>query len=201
MGDFTISISQLARIRNPFAAGNRVITVSTFVPGCEQDEITAVIRRTTTVSPLEGPRGSRFTLQGKGYAPGTVTVFDGDEETIDPGETLASVKTSPGSFTARLEVRGQPGEPTYKVWTRDNNGAIDSEEFGIRNSISFEPSTVSIGGRLKITISDWEDDHQEVAAVQIGGVDAYTATPIEYVALHWLRSSVFCRREKRCGFL
>ena len=85
MGDFTISISQLARIRNPFAAGNRVITVSTFVPGYEQDEITAVIRRTTTVSPLEGPRGSQFTLQGKGYAPGTVTVFDGDEETIDPG--------------------------------------------------------------------------------------------------------------------
>ena len=97
------------------------------------------------------------------------------------GETLASVKTSRGSFTARLEVRGQPGEPTYKVWTRDSNGAIDSEEFGIRNSISFEPSTVSIGGRLKITISDWEDAHQVVVAVQIGGVDAYTATPIEYV--------------------
>ena len=33
---------------------------------------------------------------------------------------------------------------------------------------------------MRITISDWEDDHQEVAAVQIGGVDAYTATPIEY---------------------
>ena len=32
-GDFTISFSQLARIKNPFVAGNRVITVSSFAPG------------------------------------------------------------------------------------------------------------------------------------------------------------------------
>ena len=179
-GDYTISFSQLANISTPFAAGNRIITVSSFTPGDQPDEITAVIKRTTTVSPLEGPRGSQFTLQGKGYAAGTVTVFDGNDRTIDHGETLASVKTSRGSFTARLEARGELGEPKYKVWTRDSNGAIDSAEFEIRSSLSFQPATVGVGDRLKITITDWEDDHQEVAAVRIGGVDAFTATPVEY---------------------
>lgn len=179
-GDYTISFSQLANIRTPFAAGNRIITVSSFTPGDQPDEITAVIMRTTSVSPLEGPRGSQFTLQGKGYAAGTVTVFDGKDRTIDSGETLASVNTSRGSFTARLEARGELGDPMYKVWTRDSNGAIDFAEFEIRSSMSFEPETVGIGDRLKITIMDWEDDHQEVAAVRIGGVDAFTTTPVEY---------------------
>ena len=180
VGDYTISFSQLARISNPFAAGNRIITVSSFAPGDELDEITAVIRRTTAISPIEGPRGSQFTLSGKGYAAGTVTVFDGADQEINPGETLASVKTSRGSFSARIEARGEPGDSNYKVWTRDSNGVIDSVEFDIRSSMAFEPSTVYIGGRLRITISDWEDEHQEVAAVRIGGVDAYTAMAIEY---------------------
>ena len=179
-GEFTISISQLASIRNPFAAGTRVIRISTFVPHYEPDEIIAVIRRTTTISPLEGTRGSRFKLQGKGYAPGTVTVFDGGDETIHPGETLASVKTSRGSFAVDLEARGNPGEAKYKVWTRDSNGAIDSVVFDIRSSISLEPASVSIGAKLKVTISDWEDGRQEVAGVRIGGVVAFTATPVEY---------------------
>ena len=187
MGDYTIEFSQSARIRNPYSAGNPKIKVSSTAPGDEEvDEITAVILRTTTVSPAQGPRGSEFTLSGKGYAKGTVTVFDGDDDKIEPGETLASVKTSRGSFTARLEARGEPGKPKYKVWTRDSNGAIHSAEFDIRSSMSFHPSTVGIGDRLKITIVDWEEDEdnpdhqQEVAAVHIGGVKAFIATPIEY---------------------
>ena len=56
MGEYEIRFSQLARIRNPFAAGNQVITVSSTAPGDEPDEITAVIKRTTTIDPLEGPQ-------------------------------------------------------------------------------------------------------------------------------------------------
>ena len=195
-GDFAISFSQLARIRTPYSAGNRVITVSSFAPNFDEDKITAVIRRTTTVNPLEGPRGSEFTLSGKGYAAGTVTIFEAEADEIgvdlggledplliDPGETLASVKTSRGSFTAKLEARGEPGESTYKVWTRDSNGAIHSAVFDIRSSMTFEPLTVGTGDRLTIVISDWEeeDDHrQEVAAVHIGGEMAFIATPIKY---------------------
>ena len=74
-GDFTISFSQLARIKNPFVAGNRTITVSSFVPGFQDDEITAVIRRMTTVSPSEAPRGAEFTLQGKGLPEGNCNNF------------------------------------------------------------------------------------------------------------------------------
>ena len=197
-GDYTISFSQSARIKNPYSAGNRKIKVSSTAPGDEEDEITAVILRTTTASPAEGPRGSQFTLQGKGYASGTVTVFDGADDEIDPGETLASVKTSRGSFTTKLSARGTPGKPKYKVRTRDSNGAIHFVEFDIRSSMSFEPSTVRIGGRLKVTIVDWEEDEddpdheQEVAAVHIGGVQAYAATPLvttngcfDYVGLHF----------------
>ena len=91
-GDYTISFSQLANIRTPFAAGNRLIKINAFVPGYVEDVITAVIRRTTTVSPLEGSRGTEFTLEGKGYAQGTVTVFEAEvgenaeDAVIDPGE-------------------------------------------------------------------------------------------------------------------
>ena len=192
-GDFSIGISQIARIRNPFAAGNRIIEVFSLGSNYVDDEITAVIRRTTSVRPVEGPRGSQFTLEGKGYAQGTVTVFEAEAEeigvdfeslknppVIDPGETLASVRTSRGSFTVRVNAGGEPGQPAYKVWTRDSNGAIHFAVFDIRSSMSFEPSTVGIGERLRITILDWESDHQEVAAVQIGGVQAFAVKPIEY---------------------
>ncbi len=178
MGDFAISISQLARIRTPYSAGNRVITVSSFAPHFEDDEITAVIRRTTTVDPLEGPRGGEFTLEGKGYAPGTVTIFDGDDEIINPGETLASVRTSRGSFSADLEARGRLGTSLYKVWTRDSNGVIDSAELTITSSMTFEPATVGVGETLKITIEDWEDDHHEVAAVTVAGEIAHIPTGV-----------------------
>ncbi len=178
VGDFAISISQLARIRTPYSAGNRVITVSSFAPHFEDDEITAVIRRTTTVEPLEGPRGSEFTLEGKGYAPGTVTIFDGGDEIINPGETLASVKTSRGSFSAKLDARGRPGTSRYKVWTRDSNGVIDSAELTITSSMSFEPAAVGVGDTLKITIKDWEDDHHEVAGVTVAGETAHIPTGV-----------------------
>ena len=169
-GEYTITFSQSANIRNPYSAGNRIIEVSSTAPGDAEDEITAVIRRTTTVKPLEGPRGSEFTLEGRGYAKGTVTVYDGNDETIDAEETLASVKTILGSFSVRLKARGQPGDPMYTVRTKDSYGADDSVEFTIASSMSFEPSTVSVGSELKITISDWEEDeNEEVAAVRIAG--------------------------------
>ena len=169
-GEYTITFSQSARIRNPYSAGNRIIEVSSTAPGDAEDEITAVIRRTTTVNPLEGPRGSEFTLEGRGYAKGTVTVYDGNDETIDAEETLASVKTVLGAFSVRLKARGQPGDPMYTVRTKDSYGADDSVEFTITSSMSLEPSTVSVGSKLEITISDWaEDEIEEIAAVRIAG--------------------------------
>ena len=138
-----------------------------------------MIRRTTTVKPLEGPRGSEFTLEGKGYAQGTVTVFHGNDDEIDPGETLASAKTSRGSFTVKLRARGNAGISPYKVRTRDSNGAIHFATFDIRSSMSFEPSTTGIGDTLRITISDWEKDHGPgVDAVRIAG-DSAKMTAIE----------------------
>ena len=125
------------------------------------------------MKPLEGPRGSEFTLEGKGYAQGTVTVFHGNDDEIDPGETLASAKTSRGSFKVKLRARGNAGISPYKVRTRDSNGAIHFATFDIRSSMSFEPSTAGIGDTLRTTISDWEKDHGPgVAAVRIAGESA-----------------------------
>ena len=169
-GEYTITFSQSARIRNPFSAGNRIIEVSSTAPGDAEDRITAVIRRTTTVNPMEGPRGSEFTLEGRGYARGTVTVYDGNDEKIDSGETLASVKTNRGLFSVRLKARGQQGDPMYTVRTKDSYGTDDFVEFTIVSSMSLEPSTISVGSRLKVTISDWEEDEtEEIAAVRIAG--------------------------------
>ena len=182
MGEYEIRFSQLARIRNPFAAGNQVITVSSTVPGDEPDEITAVIRRTTTIEPTGGPRGATFELEGKGYARGTVTIYHdaNDNERIDAGETLASVNTVRGAFDVDLVARGMPGDPVYRVRTRDSEGAGDVVEFRIRSGMLFEPVAARVGWPLRITISDWQDDRPEVAAVSIAGEEAYVVEVIEY---------------------
>ena len=90
-GEYEISFSKSAGIENPSAAGNPVIKVSSTASGDEEeDKITAVIRRTTTIDTLEGPRGTEFILTGRGYPKGTVTVYhDVDcDGKIDAGEAL-----------------------------------------------------------------------------------------------------------------
>ena len=184
--DYSITFSNLARIRNPFSAGIKTIKVSSFVPGDLEDIIEAVVRRTTTVTPLEGPRGSEFTLEGKGYAAGTVTIFhdaDGDYPTnpvIEPGETLTSVQTVRGAFSIRLTALGKPGDAKYTVWARDSEGAVVSKDFNIESSMTFEPPTVDLGTSLTIIISDWEEDRDEVVAAQVAGVEVFIAEAIQY---------------------
>ncbi len=180
--DYRIEISKLARVKTPFSAGIKTIRVSSTVDGDEEDIIETVVRRTTTVNPQEGPRGSEFTLEGKGYAPGTVTVYhdaDGDED-IDAGETLASVKTVRGAFRTRLTARGTPGDDEYRVRARDSEGDDVSVGFDIRSAMSFEPDPVGLGSSLKVIISDWEEYRNEVVAVQIAGKDAFLAEAVEY---------------------
>ena len=182
LGDYTISFSNLARVRTPFSAGIKTIRVFSFVSGDEEDIIEAVVRRTTTVDPLAGPRGSEFTLEGKGYAAGTVTVYhDADEDgNIDPGETLASEKTVRGAFSVNLTARGNPGDSTYRVTTRDSEGIEVNREFNIRSSISFEPDPVSLGSTLRVIISDWDEERGEVVAVQIAGETVFIADAVEF---------------------
>ena len=181
-GEYEIRFSQLARIRNPFAAGNQVITVSSTAPGDEPDEITAVIKRTTTIEPLEGPRGTEFELEGKGYARGTVTVYHdaNNNQRIDAGETLASVNTVRGAFSVDLEARGERGALEYRVRTRDSEGQGDERVFRIRSGMFFNPPAARVGWPLQITISDWQDLDQEVAAVSVAGESAYVAKVREY---------------------
>ncbi len=179
-GNFSIIFSQSAGIENPFAAGERIIVVSSYAHVEDEDEITAVIRRTTTVNPAEGGRGSKFTLEGKGYADGTVTVFDGEDDSIDAGELLGSVNTSRGAFELDLTARGSPGESGYRVRTLDSNGTLHDVVFQIESSLSFDPDPVRAGAGLKITVSDWNDSHRGVAAVSVGGKTAFAAEPTEY---------------------
>ena len=182
LSDYRIEFSKLARIRTPFSAGIKTIRVSSSVDGDEDDIIEAVVRRTTTVSPKGAPRGSEFTLEGKGYAPGTVTVYhdaDGDD-TIDAGETLASVKTVRGAFRTKLTARGSPGEAKYEIRARDSEGDDVSVGFDIRSAMSFEPNPVGLGSSLKIIISDWEEDRNEVVAVQIAGKEVFIVNAVEY---------------------
>lgn len=187
-GEYTIIFNTSAGIKNPYSAGNPVITISSFVEGDERDDITAVVRRTTTIEPPTGPRGTEFTLTGKGYAEGTVTIFHdanyntGDtEDEIDPGETLASVDTVKGAFTVRLTVRGKPGDLLYRVRTRDSEGVVDRIDFTIESGMFFEPLVGRVGSPLRITISDWQELDQEVAAVSVGGETAYIVEVKEYV--------------------
>jgi len=175
MGEYEIRFSQLARIRNPFTAGNQIITVSSTAPGDEPDKITAVIRRTTTVDPQEGPRGTEFELEGKGYARGTVTIYHdaNNNQRIDAGETLDSVNTVRGAFDVDLVARGEPGDLKYRVRARDSEGVEEEVEFDIRSGMFFSPPAARVGWPLQIIISDWQDLDQEVAAVSVGGEIAY----------------------------
>ena len=180
--DYRIEFSRLARIKNPFSAGIKTIKVSSTADNDEDDIIEAVVRRTTTVNPREGPRGSEFTMEGKGYAAGTVTIYhDADgEEDIDPGETLASVKTLRGAFRTKLTAGGRLGDPEYTVTARDSEGQEISVDFTIRSAMYFEPPTVGLGSSLKIIISDWEKERNEVVAAQIAGEQVFIADAVEY---------------------
>ena len=181
-GEFSITFSPSARIKNPFSAGNKVIAVSSTAQGDEPDEITAVIERTTVIDTLEGPRGTEFTLEGKGYSQGTVTVYHdaNDNRRIDAGETLAAVNTVRGAFSVDLIARGRPGDLLYPVRTKDSEGVDDEVVFVIRSGMFFKPATARVGIPLQITISDWQDPRQEVAAVRLAGEDAYIARAQEY---------------------
>ena len=184
-GDYRIEFSKLARVKTPLSAGLKTIRVLSSVDGDEEDIIEAVVRRTTTVSPKGGPRGSEFTLEGKGYASGTVTVYhdanpDDPDKTIDAGETLASVKTVRGAFRTKLTALGNPGEAKYVIRARDSEGDEVSVEFDIRSAMSFEPNPVGFGSSLKIIISDWEAERNEVVAAQIAGEEVFIADAVEY---------------------
>ena len=181
-GEFSITFSPSARIKNPFAAGNKVITVSSTAKGDEPDEITAVIERTTVIDTLEGPRGTEFTLEGKGYSQGTVTIYHdaNNSRRIDAGETLASVNTVRGAFSVDLIARGRPGDLLYPVRTKDSEGVDDGVVFVIRSGMLFKPAAAGVGFPLQITISDWQDPRQEVAAVRLAGEEAYVARAQEY---------------------
>ncbi len=192
-GEFTIVFSNLAGIRNPSSDGNRVIRVSSSADGDLPDEITAVISRriTTTIAPVAGPRGTQISLTGRGYARGTVTIFEGDDNVIDAGETLASVATRNGAFTVTLTTGGAPGDLTYTVRTKDSEGKGEALVFVISSAMTFEPGLARVGSPLRITLSDWRDRDQEVAAVAIAGQQAYV-TPVrqyencfEYTGVYW----------------
>ena len=183
LGEYPITFSNLAGIKNPYSAGNRVIKVLSYIEGDGLDEITAVIKRSTKITPEEGPRGSEFTLDGRGYAKGTVTIYhDADDNgLIDAGETITSVETNRGAFRVTLTAHGIPGEPQYKVKAKDSRGVDDEVVFNIIAGIFFQPVPARVGAPLKITISDWESDFApEVAAVSIAGREAYVAEVIEY---------------------
>ncbi len=181
-GEYKITFSNLARIRNPSAAGNRVIEVSSSAQGDLPDRITAVILRTTTIDTLEGPRGTEFTLEGKGYSRGTVTIYNdaNDNRRIDAGEFLDSVNTVRGAFDVDLVARGEPGDLMYLVRTKDSEGVDDEVVFIIRSGMFFQPSTARVGSPLKITIADWLDPDREVAAVSIAGETAHVPEVTEY---------------------
>ncbi len=179
-GEYLIVFKQSAGIRNPLAAGNRTIVVSSFAGGDVDDEIIAVIKRTTETEPAGGVRGSEFTLTGKGYARGTVTIFGGDDAEIDPGETLASARTDKGVFRVRLTAGGRAGESGYRVNAVDSSGAVASLEFSIKESMSFSPASARAGSGLRIDIADWEGGGQGVAAVRIAGRTAYIAGVRQY---------------------
>ena len=179
-GNYVIAFKERAKIRNPLAAGNRIISVYPASRPHQVHEIIAVIRRTTTTDPPKGPRGRPLTLEGKGYADGTVTIFDGDDENIGAGEMLGFANTEKGAFTLELTARGKPGSPHYRIWTLDGNGVYHSVDFPIESAMSFDPERVRSGEDLAVTVIDWQQEHPALAAVTIGGETAYAATAVEY---------------------
>ena len=197
-GDYAITFNSSAGIKNPFAAGNHVIKVWSSVEGGDKtDKITAVIRKTTTIEikgieANEGPRGTEFILEGKGYPKGTVTVYhDVDcDEKIDAGETLASANTVNGAFSVDLVAReprdldcepdDRPYDPLpfdpfqYWIKAKDSRGVDDEVVFNIIAGVLFHPVPARVGAPLRITIQDWEADFApEVAAVSIAGEPVY----------------------------
>ena len=121
-------------------------------------------------------------MEGKGYARGTVTIYHdvNDNKRIDAGETLASVNTVRGTFDIDLIAGGRPGDLEYLVRTKDSEGVDDEVPFKIRSGMFFKPVVARVGSPLQITISDWQNLDQEVAAISVAGETAYIAKVNEY---------------------
>ena len=183
-GEYSITFSKAAGIKTPYYAGTSVITVSANVQGDVADEIEVVIEKNkiTTVSPSIGSRSTSFTLKGQGYPRGTVTVFDGSDDSLDAGEFLGSRNVVNGTFTlSNLSVGEKASGLSYTVRTKDSEGEPDIAVFKVSvPTTSFEPATAVIGEPLTITVADWQPDDEAIAAVRIGGVDAaFGAEPIK----------------------
>ena len=183
-GAYTITFEKSASIRNPIFAGASEITVLSDGEQSNQiDRMEVAISRDTSlsVSPSEGQRGDSFTLEGKGYPKGTVTIFDRDPSEAN-AERLDTVATSNGEFSKTLTARKRLGTNEYTVWTKDSEGELkEAPPFRItRVTTSIEPERVVVGSTVRIIIQDWQDDQQDIVGVSIGGEYSFPKEAIEY---------------------
>ena len=166
-GEYTITFEESANIRNPVFSGASEITVWSESEGEESSDIDSFAvsistRTELSISPSNGPRRSDFTLEGKGYPKGTVTIFDGDPEKGE-GEILTTEETLSGKFDVSLTDRARPERQRYTVWTKDSEGVVDSATFRItKHTTSYEPARVVAGEKLRIIIEDYEEEHRGI---------------------------------------
>jgi hypothetical protein len=178
-GRFSIVFKQSAGITNASSAGEKTITISS--EDNADDEIKVTVNKTLTIEETKGvSRGENFTINGKGFPAGTVTIFSGADGDIDTGELLGSQTASSGSFSATLKAGGKAGSGNFKVNTRDTNGGVLSTYVTIKSSTTIKQASAGVGGKIDITIKDWPSDGGSVAAVRIAGVDAHVADHVAY---------------------
>ena len=131
------------------------------------------------VHSFNGERGDRFTLEGRGFPPGTVTIFEGN---VDSGEIIDDeIVRDNGEFDVTLTLRGRLGILTHTVSTVDSEGNETSVTFDItKPRISFEPERVVADSKVRIIIQDWQDNQQDIVGVSIAGEYAFPKDAIEY---------------------
>ena len=189
-GEYTITFTKAAGIKNPYHAGTWAIAVDD--GDAEPNINTVVIRKMTTIAPQGGAGGDTFNISGKGYPAGTVTIF-AENPAYDDAEILQTVvtgegsRTDPGEFNISLTARNRPGNLWFPVWIKDSEGDVVHRPFRIASpTTSFEPSAVVAGETVRIVIEDWQHAFASdqggikgVAAVRISGEDSLVTHAIE----------------------
>ena len=187
-----ITFSPLAGIRNPTFSSVNGAWVDMSDNGVTYNVTPQEIPvyRYLSMSLGTGPRNSTVTITGEGFADGgTATVFldttnGGNIRALDSGEAVLATSDAAiaaGEFTATFTVDTNFGVGNNSINAIDGSGAsannpdigarFSSQDFSLHGVLTLSSSSVTRGGALGITLSDFTGAGP-VNLVTIGGVQA-----------------------------
>ena len=179
-----ISFSALAGIKNSTSPGaDAWVNMSVDGINYNTTDLTVPVFRWLSLSSGSAARGTVVTVTGKGFSNGgTATVFLEDSTETVLGQSDAAI--SGGTFTSTFTVDTNFAVGRNYINAQDGTGGTaddptkgprhGNQTFILTGKIDLSATTISRGGRLSVTLSDFggTDGHGTVTGISFGGVEA-----------------------------